>query len=287
MMSLQTTSTAAVLLALAAGAAEAQLEAPLRAQPEPTLRTQPEPTLRVEPDLPLRATLELLGAHSHLNAGLPQGRAANARGTWVFGNGDVARAEVLDETKFDSHGGIVAAGYTRVLTPDWILAGTLAAGHGGPNWANQRADVELSTKWGEGGWVLTRAALYHARFDAGRSDQGLRLSAVVYLPASVVLEGGVIANRSQPGGVRSDMWFASGTWGTEGLQYASLRASSGSEAYQAIGAGSQLVDFRSRSLALSWRYWLGRPWGFIAQAEHYRNPFYMRNTLGVGLFVQW
>ena len=287
MMSLQTTSTAAVLLALAAGAAEAQLEAPLRAQPEPTLRVQPEPTLSVEPALPLRATLDLLGAHSRLSAGLPQGRAANARGTWVFGNGDVARAEVLDETKFGSHGGIVAAGYTRVLTPDWILAGTLAAGHGGPNWANQRADVELSTKWGEGGWVLTRAALYHARFDAGRSDQGLRLSAVAYLPASVVLEGGVIANRSQPGRVRSDMWFASGTWGAEGVQYASLRASSGSEAYQAIGAGSQLVDFRSRSLALSWRYWLGRPWGFIAQAEHYRNPVYVRTTLGAGLFVQW
>ena len=285
-MSLRTPLPAAVLLALATGAVQAQLEAPLRAQPEATLRAQPEAPLRVD-EVPLRATLELLGAYSHLNAGLPQGHAANARGTWVFANGDVARAEILDETKFGSHGGIVAAGYTRVLAADWILAGTLAAGRGGPNWANQRADVELSTKWGAGGWALTRVALYHARFDAGRSDQGLRLSVVAYLPASVVLEGGVIANRSQPGRVRSDMWFGSATWGTEGVQYASLRASSGGEAYQAIGAGQQLVDFHSRSAGFTWRRWVDRKWGFTASAERYSNPTYTRNSVGAGLFMQW
>ena len=281
-MPLHFTPAAVVLIALAAGAAHAQTETPLRALPETPLSAQPE-----TPQPPLRATLELLGAHSQLTAGQPQGHATNVRGTWVFGNGDVARAELLDETKFGSHGGIVAAGYTRVLTPDWILAGTLAAGHGGPNWANGRGDVELGTKWGDAGWLLTRVALYHARFDGDRSDQGLRLAAVAYLPGSFVLEGGVIANVSQPGRVRSAQWFASSTWGSEGVQYVSLRASSGTEAYQAIGAGQQLVDFRSRSLGLSWRRWLGRPWGFIAQAEHYRNPSYERNTVGVGLFVQW
>lgn len=241
------------------------------------------------PDAPLAlpATLELVGSQGHLNAGQPQAHAVNARGTWLLGGGDVARAEVLDETKFASHGGIVAAGYTRVLAPDWIVAGTLALGHGGPNWANTRADVELSTKWGENGWLLSRVALFQGRFDGHRSDQGLRLAAVTYLPGSVVLEGGVIANVSQPGRVHSAMWFASATLGSEGVQYFSLRASRGTEAYQAISAGQQLVNFSSRSLGLTWRRWLGRPWGLIAQAEHYRNPSYERNTLGAGLFVQW
>ena len=83
------------------------------------------------------------------------------------------------------------------------------------------------------------------------------------------------------------MPFVSATYGHEGVQYLSLRLASGSEAYQAIGTGLQLVDFNSHSVALNWRRWLGTRWGFTAQAERYANPSYHRNTLGAGLFVQW
>ena len=93
-------------------------------------------------------------------------------------------------------------------------------------------------------------------------------------------------NRSDPNGVPSHMPFASVTWGREGEQYLSLRVSSGSEAYQSIAA-AQLVDFHSRSAALSWRRWIGLDWGAIAQAEYYRNPSYERTTVGAGLFLQW
>lgn len=234
-----------------------------------------------------RSTLELTGSHGTLSAGLPDAQALNVRGTWNFSGGDVLRAEALAERKFGSNGSIVAAGYTRVLSTDWLLSGTLALGHGGPNWARQRADVEVSAKWGAARNIVTRAAVYHARYDASRSDSGLRLSAVLYTAVPLVLEAGLIVNVSDPGRVSSRMPFASATYGSEGVQYLSARASAGTEAYQAISAGQQLVDFRSRSLGLNWRRWMGRQWGFIVQAETYHNPSYERTTFGLGAFSQW
>ena len=234
-----------------------------------------------------RSTLELTGSHGSLSAGLPDAQALNLRGTWDFSGGDVLRAEALAERKFGSDGGIVAAGYTRVLSADWLLAGTLALGHGGANWARQRGELEASAKWGAARNIVTRAALYRANFDAGRSDTGLRLAAVLYTAMPLVLEAGLTVNVSQPGRVSSRMPFASATYGSEGVQYLSARASAGSEAYQAIGAGQQLVDFKSRSLGLNWRRWLGPQWGFILQAESYHNPSYERTTFGLGAFAQW
>lgn len=236
---------------------------------------------------PNPVTLEVVGTQGRLSAGLPNAHAASARATWLLGGGDVARAEWLDERKFGSRGGVAGGGYTRVLSPDWLVAGTLLFGHGGPNWATTRVDVEAAKKWGEQRDIVTRAALYHASFVANRSDRGLRLAVASYLPSSIVLEAGVTFNRSDPGGVRSSMPFVSATFGNEGNQYFSLRASSGSEAYQPIGAGQPLVDFHSRSIGADWRRWLGPRWGLIAQAESYRNPSYRRTTLGAGAFAQW
>jgi YaiO family outer membrane protein len=233
------------------------------------------------------ATIEAVYTHGSLSGSLPNAEALNLRFTYDFDSGDVLRAEVLDERKFSSRGGLAGLSYTRVLSPDWMVAGTVLAGHGGIHWPTLRVDVELSRKWTEKRNVVTRAALYRAQFDNHRSDRGLRLALVGYLPASVVLEGGVIFNVSDPGSVHSRMPFFSATYGQAGVQYFSLRAGRGSEAYQAIGAGQQLVDFKSRSVGANWRRWIDRQWGFVVEAEHYHNPSYERTTLGAGVFAQW
>lgn len=234
-----------------------------------------------------QTTLETVGSVGQLSAGLPDANALVLRGTWDFEGGNVLRAEVLEESKFGTRGGLGGVGFVSVLSPDWSLAGNLAFGHGGPNWATTRGDVEVSAKWAEARHLVTRVALYQARFEGERSDTGLRLALVNYLPNALVLEAGITLNVSEPGSVNSQMPFLSATMGHEGVQYVSLRISSGSEAYQALGAGQQLVDFRSRSIGLGWRRWVHRQRGFIVQAEHYTNPSYERNTLGAGVFIQW
>jgi YaiO family outer membrane protein len=234
---------------------------------------------------------DVAATHSQLTAGLPDGESLSVRASVALPQGSSLQAELMQERKFGAKGGVVALAYTATLSPDWFATGTLVAGNGGPNWANARADAQVSTKWLEQRQLVTSAALYRAEFDAGRSDSGLRLSATWYteLPAALpaVLEAGTTFNVSQPGRVHSAMPYVSATVGRAGQQYLSLRATSGTEAYQAIGLQTQLVNFRSRSQSATWRQWIGPQWGFTAQAEHYRNPTYQRKTLGVGLFAQW
>ncbi len=232
-------------------------------------------------------TVDLLASQGRLSAGLADAQAVNLRGTWLLAGGDVARAELLAEDKFDRRGGLAALGYSKVLSPDWVAAGTVALGHGGPNWANTRLDLELSRSWGEARAVVTRLAVYKALFDGSRNDRGLRLALVGYLPGHLVVEAGTAINISEPGSVHSAMPFVAATWGQDGQQYLSLRASRGSEAYQALGVGQQLVGFDSHSLGLGWRRWIGPQWGLTAQAEQYRNPTYRRLSAGVGVFAQW
>ena len=235
-----------------------------------------------------RVTIDLAANRSSLTANLPDGKALNLRAAWDMPSGNVLQAELLDERKFGQSGGVAALAYTYRLDTAWYGIGTLALGHGGPNWANQKVDVQLSRKWLAQQQLVTSVALYDARFDAGRSDRGARLSATLYGQMPAVIEAGVIINRSQPGSVRSQMPYASAVFGSHGAQQLSLRASSGREAYQALGvAGGSLVDFHSRSLSANWRQWLAPSWGWTAQAEFYRNPAYERRTLGGGLFAQW
>ena len=232
-------------------------------------------------------TVELIASQGRLTAGQPDAQALNLRATWLRPGGDVLRGELLSEDKFSRRGGVAAAGYSAVLSPDWVAAGTLALGTGGSNWANQRIDAELSRSWGESRAFVTRAALYKAWFNDHRSDRGLRLALVAYLPGSLVLEAGTALNRSEPGAVQSAMPFASATLGRDGEQYLSLRVSRGSEAYLSTVFGPQPVQFDSHSVGLNWRRWVGPQWGFIVQAEQYGNPSYRRTTLGAGLFSQW
>ncbi len=226
-------------------------------------------------------------SQSRLSAGLPDGEALAVRASVALPAGSNLLAELVQERKFGERGGTLALAYTGVFAPDWFATGTLVAGQGGPNWAKWRADLQVSTKWLDQRQLVTSGALYHAVFDGSRSDSGLRLSAAWYLPAPAVVEAGVTFNQSQPGSVNSHMPYAALTLGREGQQYLSLRVSSGTEAYQALGVAAQLVNFRSRSVAATWRRWIGPQWGITAQAEHYRNPTYQRQTLGLGLFAQW
>jgi len=234
-----------------------------------------------------RITWDLATTHSQLSAGLPDGESVNLRANIALPGGDSLLAEILDERKFGERGGVVALAYTGNISPSWYATGTVVAGHGGPNWANAKIDAQISRKWLSEQQLVTSIAGFRAEYDGNRSDEGLRLSAALYLPVAAVLEAGITLNVSQPGRVDSHMPYASLTLGKEGQQYFVLRASSGTEAYQAIGSTAQLVNFHSQSLGTTWRYWLGPRWGVTAQAEHYRNPTYQRNTLGVGLFAQW
>jgi YaiO family outer membrane protein len=242
--------------------------------------------VRAEEPAARRGQIELTQRSSRYSANLPAGQATSLRGNWALSQDTVLNAELLAEKKFDARGGVAAVGATQNLDADWFVSASLTRGWGGPNWARHRLDGAVSRKWGADRQLVTTLGAYRANFDAGRSDRGLRVSANYYLNHFVVLEGGATFNTSHPGKVRSQMPYLAVTLGTEGLQFLSLRASRGSEAYQSVGSSAQLVDFDSQTLSLDWRYWLAPDWGVSLHAERYLNPSYSRTTLGGGLFLQ-
>ena len=256
--------------------------APAGSTPNVPIVTAPLPV-----DAPRPITVDLIGGHGWLTNNQPAANAVNLRAVYDLPYGDTVRAEVLDETKFGSHGGVVGGSYTAVLGTDWLLTGTLAFGHGGLNWAKVRTDVEVGKKWLEAKNLVTRIAAYRAVYDGDRSDTGGRVSVAYYTDNHFVFEAGGLYNVSQPSSVSSQQGFASVTWGLPGRQYLSARFSSGTEAYQAIGDGRQLVGFHSKSYGLGWRQWIDRSWGLSLGAEYYRNPSYARTTALLGAFVQW
>ena len=195
-----------------------------------------------------RVTLEAIGSAGRLSAGLPDAEALLLRGTWDYEGGNVLRLEALKENKFASQGGISGIGFVKVLSPDWSMAANLTLGRGGVNWASSRVDVEAAAKWGETRNIVTRAGLYHARFEGDRSDRGLQLALVDYLSDALVLEAGILLNISEPGAVHSHMPFISATVGRNGQQYLSFRLSSGSEAYQAVDVNRHVAKVRPHVL---------------------------------------
>ena len=108
---------AAALLAAACGMAAAQTLPPDStgplAQAASPAETLPLPGLvalaqPAPPAEPTRFTAFAAGTRSTLSAGLPDGEAVNVRGVWSMKNGDTLVADVLDEHKFGSHGGVLA-----------------------------------------------------------------------------------------------------------------------------------------------------------------------------------
>ncbi len=253
----------------------------------PAALAQPATPAPTTPTSTTSTTVDLVATHSRLNAGLPDGQALNLRLTSQRGGDDVLRAELLQERRFGATGGVIGAGFSRGLNERWYAGANLTLGHGGPNWPRQRLDLLLATKLGAQRETIAQLLAYRALYDNQRSDSGIGLALVSYAAAPLVLQAVVMANASDPGDVRSTMFTGSASWGQDGRQTFGLRLSAGSEGYQALGAGAQLVDFKSRSAALQWRRWLGPRWGFSAQAEHYHNPSYDRLSLGAGLFSTW
>lgn len=234
---------------------------------------------------PQRASIELVGSQSRLSAGLPNGNAANLRATWSPRGGMLLSAEAMSEKKFGESGGLAGLGVTQDVGEDWFGNLTALGGWGGVNWASQRLDASIARKWGARRQLVTTLGGYRARFGGGRSDSGLRLSVTHYTTESLVFDGGIAFNRSQPGAVRSRMPWLAGTYGREGWQYLSLRVAHGSEAWQPLIGGTQIVDFESTTVSFDWRRWIDPSWGVVLRAEHYRNPSYHRNTLGAGVFM--
>lgn len=238
-----------------------------------------------------RATLDLTASNNGYSSPYQRGRSVSLRGSWALGRDTVLNADLLRESKFSDQGGVAAVGVTQNLNENWYVNAGLSRGWGGANWIRNRVDAGVSRKWGEQRQIVTTLAGYRAISDGSTAEQGLRIAFNYYLNGFAVFEFGETASRTNKSNAYTFLPYFAVTLGTEGNQYWVLRygASVQSNLGASNGSGSSaapLVDLRSRTWGVDWRYWMNPDWGVLVRAERELNTGYSRTSIGGGMFLQ-
>ena len=201
------------------------------------------------------------------------------RDTWYL--------DALWQRAFGDEGVYASASAQRAFTPMWNGFLGVGSGSGDFFFPDLRVDAVLTRKWGAGRRFLTNIGTTIVDAKQGYRDAGGMLSLTAYAGPALVMEAGGRWSRSTPGAVTTGRGFASLTLGRDHASYLVLRGSTGEEGYQLLGTSTAIRRFHSSEGAVSWRQWLGRHGGFVAQGERYRNDAYTRTGVSLGFFTDW
>lgn len=234
---------------------------------------------------PIRA-IELYGSHSNLTAGYPDWREAGLRGSWQAGP-HLFQGELASVKRWGVSGTYLGLGDTYTFDEDWHGSLAVGAGDGAHYLPRYRVDGFVHRKLLPARNLVADLGAGYYRAPDGHTDRNLSIGATYYFPEMpLVLQGQVRFTNGSPGSVDTRQHFVAATWGRVKETTLTGRFGWGEEGYQSIGRNAALIQFRSRELSLAVRHWISKDWGVAVGGEHYRNPFYKRSGVTVGLFWQ-
>lgn len=231
--------------------------------------------------------LEVAGFAHHVSDQFGHWRGGRLRAVLPTGSQDVVYVEAMAQRAFNDDGQYASLAHQHAFGGSWSTFLSVAGGTGDFVLPDLRVDALLTRSLlpsgrlrlsAGGGWVVSK--------DVYR-DRAALASLAAWLGDGVVLEAGGRFNWSRPGDVASRRAHVALTLGRDGTRYVVFRGGAGTEAYQLTGSGATERKFHSREVALSWREWLGHRVGVAVGGEWYRNPFYTRRGVQVGLFTSW
>jgi YaiO family outer membrane protein len=310
-----------ILVALLASQtpAYAQEMLPESAQPAPetvTVDTASEPQWNVQPQhnmyasQPVRAVppdpgRPVAGAAvlpNYVEAGINYSSVSRNQGDW-FGQGirgeiqtdpnNRWKAEYLHQRQFKDSGHYFSIGNVHSFNPDWYSDISVGTSTGGFFFPTYRVDAFLNKKWLEKRNFLTTIGYGHFQSRDIYADDSLYFGTTYYFHPYWIFENGVRFNLSSPGSVTSASGFVALTNGRVSNYFVTVRYGYGREAYQLIGPGNLLSDFYSHNMALIWRQWMlkdwgyDNDWGFNTRIEYYTNPNYHRLGTYLGVFKEF
>lgn len=230
--------------------------------------------------------MEAGGSYRQLTEGFGDWSGGYARGVYAMGK-NTWTGEINGQHEFGDGGVYLAAGDTYTFDPDWYGSLTLGSSVGGFFWPRFRADAFVNRKWkSRKQFITTLGYGYYAAKDVHR-DQSVFVGTTYYFTKPWIFEDGVRFNVSNPGMVFSSSGFFAITQGRNKQHYITLNAEFGEEAYQLVGPTTVLSRFKSQSLTITWRRWIGKNWGFNLIADYYHNPFYERGGGSFGFFKEF
>ncbi len=160
-------------------------------------------------------------------------------------------------------------------------------GNGAPILPKGRIDGVVGVRFGArrewqatagGSYVKSTTALY---------DRAATASLAWYAPKALLLEAGARVNSSNPGDIQSRRLFGVAVLTPSPRRSLSVRAIGGTEGWQIVSASTTLRKFSSEEFSLAWREKLSTHWALSAQGDAYRNPFYTRRGVTLGVARYW
>jgi len=200
---------------------------------------------------------------------------------------DTYYAEVLALEAFGERG--IQGGVTH--RHDWsgnfFHAIGATVGSGAAILPQARLDATLGVRFGDRKqWQATAGGSY-VKSVTDLYDVAGTSSLAWYAPRALLLETGVRYNLSRPGEIQSHRLFGVAVLTPSPRRSVSLRTSGGTEGWQIISSTTTLQRFSSQEYSLSWREKVSGPWALTMQGDVYRNPFYVRSGVTIGVARYW
>lgn len=231
--------------------------------------------------------LDLYADRHQVTGGYGDWRGVGLRLSVPVGTRNTWFVEALQRNAFRDAGTYLGVANQHVWNERLYSFASVGSGSGDFVLPDLRADVSLSAKWGARRALVTTFGTTVIDAKRGYRDVGGFAALTGYLSSWAVAEGGVRLTRSTPGDVDAARGNGALTLGRQGKTVMVLRGSSGREGFQLLGANAAVRRFSSHEGAASLRQWLGAYGGVLVQGEHYRNPFYRRTGVTLGVFAHW
>ncbi|AMP06794.1 YaiO family outer membrane beta-barrel protein [Collimonas pratensis] len=259
--------------------AQLALAAPVDAAPVAV--TPAESPAVAPPELaPESGALELVGGDGNMSNGYGHARLMSLRGMAVTSLG-VVQGELTQQSRFGYSGNYGSVSLTHDFSPDYYSTVSVGTGNS-PLFSSWRVDGTGYRKFGsELQYVAGIGAYYAKGNESARSDQGLLLTGIAYLPGTVI-EGGVRLNWADPGRILGPSEYIAATFGNDDRRAIIVRYEHAKETYKVLPGGPELVNFKSNTVNLQWRERISRISMLLAGLEYYRSPAYDRLSFNLG-----
>ncbi len=169
----------------------------------------------------------------------------------------------------------------------WFHLAGVNAGDGSPLFPRYRADALIGRRWGASRTIQTVAGASVVQSVEELKDVAALGAITWYAPRGFVLESGVRFNTSSPGSVKSHRVHGIAMYTPSSRRSFSVRGIAGTEGWQIVGAGTTLTQFSSQELSLAWRERIESKTAINLQLDGYRNPFYTRSGVTLGVARYW
>ncbi len=213
-------------------------------------------------------------------------RGVYARTVAPVGESNVFWADVLALEAFGERGVQVAFAHRHDWTGRFFHLAGVTAADGAPIFPRVRGDIQVGLRLGRARNIVATVGVSHVRSVEELSDAAFISSVAWYAPRGFIVEGGVRANTSWPGRIRTARFTGAATW-MSAKRSLTVRAIGGEEGWQILSADQSLIRFSSNETSLAWRERVSARWSTALQVDHYTNPTYTRTGVSLGVARSW